>query len=674
MRLESVRITEFKSIRDTTTFKIGDITCLVGKNESGKTAVLQALYRLNPIVPEQDEFDVTDDYPRVDVEDYRQSIEDGSAEPANVETAKFVLEDDDLRTLVEELGSSALREPSVTLEKGYSNTLIVTLPIDEAALVQTLAANAHLPEAYSEASSRPDITSLAAYLDVKNAECQRAMAEATAKANAIPDATEKAAALVEAAKFAPPATANALRARLTTLTSPSLTIYIWEKHLREHFPRFLYFDEYYLLDGHVNIEALKARQAGGQLWDSDRPMLGLLELARLKLDELTSASRTEDLISKLEGASNHLSKLATEYWSQNRHLLVQFQVLPARPSDPPGLTTGTNLWGRVNDSVHHVTTLLGSRSKGFVWFFSFLAWFSQQKKTKGPIILLLDEPGLFLHGRAQADLLRFIDEQLSPRQVVYTTHSPFMVDPTRFDRVRIVQDLSMDAAGRLPKDEQGTKVLSDVLHASTDSLFPLQGALGYDIAQSLFVGPFNLVVEGVSDLLYLQTMSAILEQSGREGLNKKWTITPVGGSDKIPTFVALLGAQRGLKIATLIDVQRKDEQKIENLYRAKLLKKNHVLTFAQFVGKREADVEDMFEPSFYLSLLESEYAVPNPLAVTVPGNGRIVPEIEKYLEASPLPNGAKFNHYRPARRFAEGSGTLATKLSGATLGRFETAF
>jgi hypothetical protein len=120
------------------------------------------------------------------------------------------------------------------------------------------------------------------------------------------------------------------------------------------------------------------------------------------VDELVSPARTEELISKLEGASNHLSRQILKYWPQNKHLTVRFDVRPARSGDPKGLETGTNLLGRVHDSVHLVSTPLGPRSKGFVWFFSFVAWFSKQQKTNQPLILLLDEPGLFLHGKAQA--------------------------------------------------------------------------------------------------------------------------------------------------------------------------------------------------------------------------------------------------------------------------------
>lgn len=96
-----------------------------------------------------------------------------------------------------------------------------------------------------------------------------------------------------------------------------------------------------------------------------------------------------------------------------------------------------------------------------------------------------------------------------------------MVDPKKFDRIRIVQDRGMDSDKELVRGEEGTKVLNDVLEATEDSLFPLQGALGYEIHQSLFIGPYSLVVEGVSDLLYLQTISGVLESQGRQGLNRK---------------------------------------------------------------------------------------------------------------------------------------------------------
>ena len=169
-------------------------------------------------------------------------------------------------------------------------------------------------------------------------------------------------------------------------------------------------------------------------------------------------------------------------------------------------------------------------------FFSFLAWYSRLKTTaQQRIILLLDEPGLSLHAKAQEDLLRYFEEELKEdHQLIYSTHSPFMVDPKHFERVRIVQDKTIDSDDELPPEQEGTKVLVDVLDAGPDSLFPLQGALGYEIYQALFIGPNSVVVEGASDLLYIQMLSSILMERGREGSTRVGLLLRSGGPTKFP--------------------------------------------------------------------------------------------------------------------------------------------
>jgi predicted ATP-dependent endonuclease of OLD family len=114
------------------------------------------------------------------------------------------------------------------------------------------------------------------------------------------------------------------------------------------------------------------------------------------------------------------------------------------------------------------------RSAGFTWFFSFLVQFSQVKKKFGNVIILLDEPGLSLHGKAQADLLRFIDEELKPHhQVIYTTHSPFMVPADKLATVRTVEDVVIEKEDK-EIEVHGTKISTDVLKVDRDTLFPLQ--------------------------------------------------------------------------------------------------------------------------------------------------------------------------------------------------------
>jgi predicted ATP-dependent endonuclease of OLD family len=683
MKLVNVEIRDYKSIRQSAPFEVGQITCLVGKNESGKTALLQALYKLNPVVPEHGTFDVTDEYPRAEVEEYRQRVEGKEIDPATVVRAEYALEPEEIQAVEAVFGEGVLPKSTISLAKGYDNKLHTQVEADEAAAVKGLIESHKLPgEVATGALACADLKALKAFLDRDGEERQKKHAAAKAQAEALTDPDAKTKAVHEADTLAESEAAKKLKGLLLGILLGDLGTYIWTHHLKARWPKFLYFDEYYQMEGHVNIERLKERQSGAngqKLRDSDRPMLGLIDLARMNLDQLLTPQRTEELVAKLEGASNHLSRQILKYWSQNQHLQVRFDVRAGRPGDPEEMHNGNNLWGRVDDTVHRVSTQLGSRSKGFLWFFSFLAWFSQQKKNKEPLILLLDEPGLFLHAKAQGDLLRYMDEELTPHhQVVYTTHSPFMIDARHFDRVRIVEDKSIDAREPLPPDQAGTKVFRDVLAAGEGSLFPLQGALGYDIAQTLFVGPNCLIVEGASDLLYLQTMTALLEADGRHGLDRRWTITPVGGSEKVPTFAALLGSQKGLTVATLIDLQKKDQQSIDNLYRRKLLHKSHVLTFAEFTGTAEADIEDMFDVGFYLKLVNGEYAKELKKKVAErdvkTGSPRIVVRLDGFFKANPLQGDAQFGHFRPARYFTENIAALKKHLSAATFDHFEEAF
>ena len=645
MKLSKVQVTKFQSIQNSTEFDVGDVTCLVGKNEAGKTALLKALYRLNPVSESEGAFDVTEDYPRREVSDYEEAVNAGQ-EPASVVHATYVLEPGDIDAVRQVYGPDCLRgdTPGLVLRKGYSNEVTFSkVNVDDENAVRYLVDSAGLPDPILSAVRA--CTSFSEMVDVlANSEQTEAV--------------------------------QALTPKLQEISEYGVAHVIYASILDERIPEFLYFDEYYQMKGHDNLHALRNRLASGSLEPADKPLLGLISLAGLDLDKLLDPRRTQALIARLEAAENRLTQKVLKYWSQNGHLRMRFDIRPAQPEDGSGMTEGMNIWGRVHDTRHMVSTGLGTRSRGFVWFFSFLAWYFKLKQEGANLILLLDEPGLSLHAKAQADLLRYFEEDLKTRhQLIYTTHSPFMIDPRHLDRVRIVQDLSIEGEhDDLPNDEQGTRVTTEILEATPDSRFPLQGALGYEIHQTLFVGPNCLVVEGPSDLLYIQTLSTLLQERGRPGLSGQWTITPVGGSDKVPTFVALIGARTDLNIAVLIDYRKKDKQSIENLYKRRLLAKSNVLTYASYVDGEEADVEDMFQPGFFLALVNGEFGSSIEAEDLRDGPPRIVRRIEEHVKNHPLPNNASFNHYRPARYFAENAGAVDGGLSDRTLDRFQQLF
>jgi len=405
MKLSSIAVTDYQSIRDSNPATIGDITCLVGKNEAGKTALLQALYRLNPIIPSDSNFDVTNDFPRAEVYTYQNEVAAKKRSPATVIKAKFILDQEEIERVESEFGSGVINNFELTLSKGYENKLNYELDVNEKIAVKTIVHSVELPDAVSQ--------------ELKGCSDFKQASEKLVAPKGEPEELER---------------ISKLKSSINKVTQAGgIASYIYRNYLEKSIPKFLYFDEYYVMSGQENIESLKQRMANNKLEPSDRPLLGLIELAGLELDQLLNPHSTQWLVNSLEGAGNSLSSKVLKYWSQNKHVQMKFDVRPGRPGDPQGMTSGTNIWAQIYDSKRMVTTALGSRSRGFVWFFSFLAWFDQQQRKNEPFILLLDEPGLFLHGTAQADLLRYIEAELKGHiQVIYTTHSPFMVDPSHF--------------------------------------------------------------------------------------------------------------------------------------------------------------------------------------------------------------------------------------------------
>lgn len=608
MFLKEARVRQYKSVIDSGLVAFErNVTCLVGKNESGKTAFLEALYRLNPLpMSHLQEFNGLRDYPR------RTYTRDRESVPGTIAIeATFTLEPDDVAAVEDVFGKDVLSGTDVVIRKNYENEQTWVLPINEQRLVECLVANAGV-----DASLTNGVTS-------------------------VEELVEK----LKTQTDPPEAVSSFLRALEGRNHREEI-----RNILAKQLPKFLYFDEYNIMPGRVSIQKLQQTNEN-QLEPGERTALSLIRLASVQLQEFNGAEY-EARKASLEAAANQLTDEVFEYWSQNEDLSIELDVDFKSPEDRYGQPPFLDV--RVRNQRHRVTLNFGGRSHGFMWFFSFLAAFSEYRGQE-KMILLLDEPGLGLHAAAQGDLLRFIDERLAPdHQVIYTTHSPFMIEANQLQRVRTVEDV----------ERVGTKVSADVLCTSRDTRFPLQAALGYYLAQTLFLGPNNLVVEGPADYLYLQVMSVHLQSVGRTGLDARWVIVPVGGLDRIPTFVALLGAQ--LNVAVVLDVAAGGTQKVNSLVNRGIIAGEKLIPLTDFTNTAEADIEDLFDVDFYLRLLEragSTSVKPKQLK----GTGRILKRVEAVT-------GVSFDHYRPARYLLEHQVELLKEVNDATIERFEKLF
>jgi hypothetical protein len=352
------------------------------------------------------------------------------------------------------------------------------------------------------------------------------------------------------------------------------------------------------------------------------------------------------------------SQMAT-YWHQSQDLAVIIDVDRTQEDQADGSAEVTNwLEVRVQDRRHGHTTNFNERSSGFRWFFSFLAAFSRYEGMMERIIILLDEPGLELHVKAQQDLLRFIEDRIAvEHQVLYTTHSPFMIDSSRLDRVRLVEDRAV---------EVGSRVTADLASVEADTAYPLQAALAYEMAGRLFGGAPTVLVDSPSDLVFLQVLSEHLRSLARGHLNEDWTVLSVPGLARLHSVLALFGQERG---PTVVAAPGTDHQHLADLVGRGAVPPGRIVLPGQVTGVAASDVEDLFEVGDYVAIFNlafREDGQPLLSSAELPPGDRVVARIEQQR--------GEFDRSLPAIILARHKEQIAGALSESTLANFEQFF
>jgi len=422
-------------------------------------------------------------------------------------------------------------------------------------------------------------------------------------------------------------------------------------------PIFVYVDEYPELEGHQNIDQYLQRKTSNPRTSADLNFEKLCKIADLdpqQLKDLLAANDHETRNQLANRAGAVVTGEIRRLW-KDRALKVRFNPdaahLDTLISDP--------------NAVYDVEVNLDERSRGFKWFFSFYITFAADTKggSAENAILLLDEPGLYLHASSQGDLLKHLATDFK-NQVVYTTHSPFMVPTEALDSVRTV-NIGQDEGTTATNDPRG----------DPRTLFPIQAALGYSLAQSLFVGPSNLVVEGVTDYWILSSVSAHMRGIGRTALPHNLTVTPAGGAQKVSYMVALLTSER-LNVLVLLDDEGRARIAKSDLVRNKLIRDENVIFVTEAFHQTkpgEADVEDLLDAAAYDSLVTDSYATElKGKSLTLNTN---IPRIAKRYEDAFERAGLEFNKARPARLLLDRIASSPTSiLTASTLDRFEQLF
>lgn len=216
------------------------------------------------------------------------------------------------------------------------------------------------------------------------------------------------------------------------------------------------------------------------------------------------------------------------------------------------------------------------RSKGRQWHISFYTRVSARSKENRTNVILIDEPGMFLHASAQKDIYKRLLESSKNAQIAFTTHSPYLIDAKELHRVKLV----------CKKDTKiGTKIVNKI-HAKADkeTLTPILTAIGLELSQGIqnVNQTNNVIVEGPADVFYLNKMADLLNING---LNFIYG----GGAGNMGNIGTILNGW-GCKVFYLFDNDQGKKDGMKNLMKTWQISKHDIISISDDLGA----MEDLF--------------------------------------------------------------------------------
>lgn len=607
MRLARFHVKKYRSIEDSGEIKVDEnITTFVGVNESGKTNLMRALKKINHV--EDTDFDDLTENPVWHF---------GHFDPEETFiTATFTLKDEEKRR-VKEISNGQISINEIKFSKKKNMKLICHLDTEQEAI--------HF-DVFHKNYLQP-ISELLGHIDPESFENGQSCKDNVVNAfNTIgqghedelnirqPDVLNSIKQDIKNFKASLPSIPdnvldgkNEIHAILDRINS-EVTEDSAEKvknYLIENLPRFVYFENIAIIDSRIHLPTFVSKLDSNNLDEDEKTAKALLDLGNLDAHELLrlgkegkNRSKVQQNKARLDQISSLASKKVSEeidgIWTQNDHN-VEFSV------------NGDDLRVWVINKKDQIKLQLEERSRGYQWYFSFYTVFNVESEGRHKdAIILLDEPALFLHAVGQKDFLQNVLPMLAEKnQILYSTHSPFMVDLTKPDSIHTVTAKETDLENG--NAQKISHVSDEVWDNDRDALFPLQSALHYTMAQSMFVGKKNLIVEGVTDFWLLSSASSLLESAGKTHLRSDFVLVPVGGATRSVLFASTYKSQ-DLDVAVLLDADQEGRNTYDLIVKNKILRDKKVAILNEIFGKTESmSIEDIFPQDYYLKFVESTY-------------------------------------------------------------------
>lgn len=606
MRLVALRVQNYKIIDDTERVPVDPaVTALVGKNESGKTAILRALWKSKNVANAK--FDKLYDYPRDRYSRERkgrqQVVEmEFSLEAAEVQQILTLLPPSppfDVRTVTytvwydgedKSLIHASFGERQAAFDEAQRRRASEVTDAIDAVLqsIQGLGGDSAVVGESSIWSAKLTTAKFIwepACLEVLTTFQQKVQTWIAADSARHPvgeQACQRLDALLAAAKRGDPMTPV-------------------EEWVLKNVPTFIYFDDYGQLETRINLPFYLGHQNSPD--DKTRTQQALFEWSGLDAQEILDLGKpkangeSDDLINRrkekrralLDSASFGLTGDWSKWWDGKQHKL-HFDV------------DGDDLVLKVSDEHNEFPLPFEERSQGFQWFFSFyLVFLVESKRAHKGAILLLDEPGLHLHPTLQTKLIAFFERIAEGNQLLYSTHLPFLIDGNNLHRVRTVYLHG--------PDPQKTRVSTDMRPSGDkDTLLPLQAAVSYSIAQTLFLGKRTLIVEGITDYWLIKALDTHLQQSRKDdSLHPDTVLLFAGGTSRLMPLASIMLGTLGIeenKLLILLDSDKAGQSAARQITEV-FHDEATVLLLGTAIGRPRATIEDMIPRETYAAALRA---------------------------------------------------------------------
>jgi len=654
MKLTKARIQNYRSIIDTGEFDVEDLkTIMVGPNEAGKTVILRALQQLSK--PEDVAgFDALRDYPRSKYND----ITSKKVLPKNVTvvTGWFKLDEDDIAEIPTEFKECIYKryknidnQMYHSLENAPSKVYFKDIRNDLTRLI------AHLDKQYTLENPEEETKKPSKLLSAINESWSDYTSLSGDDAKKLMTFLENNFALIDEENKKEEERYEKLKKQIEFNKEIDNVLSILAKRK----PVFILFNNYFKVKPSVHLEHLAERTEQNLLDDDyyDYGNLCLLKLLGFTARELADLGNTRSpSLNDTEALQEYKDKLDSRSYQLNaasvrltEEIRTVWMPNPDRPeADKLKVTAdGQYLKVVVEDDIG-VDIELDQRSEGFQWLVSFfVVFFAEAMDKHKNAILLLDEPGMSLHGLKQRDFRETISRLAEKNQTIYTTHSPFLVGPDELDIVKVVE---------MKNRRDGTKIHTTISSSDPAGLLPLQEALGYDLAQSLFSQQRNLILEGITDYWYLDATAQLLREGKVENLNDKIALVFANSAGKVVYYATILYAHN-LKVAALLDSDVAGDQAAQQENLVHTLGNKNILRTKDFVADvPKAEIEDLLRQTLIL-IVKEEYGVDTKKTADSQPNRPIidifskeVPNFSKYKLAKAYVRWTRNNDYKKLQK------------------------